>query len=128
MNEITLKTLNKLQRGKISLKKACKLLKKTPKQIDELFDSEEYFYIHNLKDEKEIFEIEKENIKNLMKIVETKEKFIFDLSKDIGREKFIVTNYFTQHLEKPNLRLKTIPNVIIKKYYTFGELIEDKRV
>lgn len=64
----TLKILNRLQRGNISYKRACRLLKKTEDEIDELFDSSDYRFIPTLKDEKKLFKTEKENVKELINI------------------------------------------------------------
>ena len=55
-----LKILNSLQRGKISYKKASKLLKKSEKEIDALFDSSDYKYLPSLKDEKKYLKLKKQ--------------------------------------------------------------------
>lgn len=78
MNLDTLKILNKLQRGNISYKKACKLLKKTEEEIDKLFDSDDYRYIPTLKDEKKLFQTEKENVSELINIANLRQKIILD--------------------------------------------------
>jgi len=67
MNDKTLKILNNLQRGKISIKKACKLLNKSEKEIDDLFDSKDYIFLPTIEDEKKLLEMEKENIYKLLK-------------------------------------------------------------
>lgn len=66
MNDKTLKILNDLQRGKISFKKSCKLLNKSKKEIDNLFDSEDYVFLPTIEDEKKLFELEKQNIYKLL--------------------------------------------------------------
>lgn len=77
MDEKTLITLNKLQRGKISYKKACRLLGKSEKEIDKLFDSDEYIYLPTLEDEKRIFDIEEKNIQYLMDKASSTQRFVF---------------------------------------------------
>ena len=77
MDEKTLITLNKLQRGKISYKKACRLLGKSEKEIDKLFDSDEYIYLPTLEDEKRIFDIEEENIRYLINKASSTQHVVF---------------------------------------------------
>lgn len=67
MDDNTIMILNKLQRNDISFKKACKLLNKSEKEIDDLFDRKDYVYIPTLEDEKKLFKLEEKNIKELMK-------------------------------------------------------------
>lgn len=67
MDDNTIMILNKLQRNDISFKKACKLLNKTEKEIDDLFDSKDYVYIPTLEDGKKLLELEEKNFKEIMK-------------------------------------------------------------
>ena len=113
MDKKTLIILSKIQRGKISYKKACKLLKKSEKEIDELFDSDDYIFLSTIKDEKKLFELENENIKQLMIKTKIQQQYTISLSKDVGQKKFIVPVYSTNLIKVPNQNLK-----VYSKYRT----------